>query len=239
MITKSKDPKNYGETKAEFAANVTHELKTPLTSIIGFIELLKKSGEKSKETREYFYDVIDSEAQRLLHLIDDILLLSQVENGQNNILTQKCNIKKELDVVLKTLIPIAKNKNIKIVSNIENDLMVNASSSRLQQLFSNLISNAIKYNTDNGSIFINACAKDSNIIIKIKDTGIGIDSNHINKIFDRFYRVNSSETNEIPGNGLGLSIVKDIVTLYNGSVSVNSKVGEGSEFVISFPDASN
>lgn len=241
MKAKSESPINAGNAKNDkFAANITHELKTPLTSIIGFIELLKKGGGKNKETREYFYDVIDSEAQRLLHLIDDMLLLSQVENGKNTPgLTQKCDVKKEINTVLKSLTPIAQNKNIKLSVNIEEGLAVVACDSRLQQLFSNLVSNAIKYNKPNGSIYINAYSKNGKTTISVKDTGIGIKPDYINKIFDRFYRINSADNDNIPGNGLGLSIVKDIVTLYGGNISVNSQIDKGSEFIVSFPDNNN
>ncbi len=229
---KDSSNKNY-----EFVANITHELKTPLTSIIGFIEFLKKDGAKNKKTREYFYDIIDSEAQRLLRLIDDFLLLSQIENSEYTKLSQKCYIKKEIETVLKTLLPIAKVKNIDIYIDMDEDLTLYASSIRLQQLFSNLINNAIKYNVNNGKIFIKAYTEEKYVRINIKDTGIGIDREHINKIFDRFYRVNTENTSEIPGNGLGLSIVKDIVALYGGNIKINSEVGKGSEFIISFPQS--
>lgn len=225
MVTDSKD---------EFAANITHELKTPLTSIIGFIELLKKDGGKNKETHDYFCDIIDSEAQRLLHLIDDMLLLSQVENLSESNLSQKCNVSKEIERSVKHLIHLAKNKNIKVNMDLGDNLFVAVSSTRLQQLFSNIIGNAIKYNVENGQIFIKSYLENDKVITKIKDTGIGIESEHIDKIFNRFYRVKTDLTSEIPGNGLGLSIVKDIVTLYGGNIQVKSETGKGSEFIIIF-----
>jgi Signal transduction histidine kinase len=229
--------KSFSKENYEFVSNMVHELKTPLTSILGFIEFLKKDSEKDKQTREYFYDIIDSEAQRLLRLIDDFLVLAQIETSEYVKLPQKCNIKKELDTVLKILLPSAKLKNIDFYIDIDKNLYIYASSLRLQQLFSNLVNNAIKYNVSGGKISIHAYSDKSNIIVSVKDTGIGIEPENIDKIFDRFYRVNTEETSEIPGNGLGLSIVKDIVALYNGTIKINSKVGQGSEFIVSFPCA--
>lgn len=229
----------------EFATNITHELKTPLTSIIGFIELLKKGGGKDQKTRDYCYDVIDSEAQRLLHLIDDVLLLSQLGNLAKSPLTQRCSIKKEIQTCMKHLLPLAEQKNIDITENIDDDLFVTASSTRLQQLFSNIIGNAVKYNVPGGKIFVDShLQQDSKdgakkVMTKIRDTGIGIAPEHIDKIFNRFYRVKNQKTEKISGNGLGLSIVKDIVTLYGGDIQVHSKLGEGSEFTISFDFAAN
>lgn len=240
MVKNSKNTADNYNKKDEFAANITHELKTPLTSIIGFIELLKKDGGKSKKTRDYFYNIIDSEAQRLLHLIDDMLLLSQVENlADDKLLTQKCDIKKEIERSIKHLMDLTKNKNIQIHTNIGDNLFISAPSTRIQQLFSNLIGNAIKYNVENGQIFIKSFLEDNKVITKIRDTGIGIESEHINKIFNRFYRVKTNMTSEISGNGLGLSIVKDIVTLYDGDIQVKSEIGQGSEFTISFKSVGN
>ncbi len=233
MMVDSKEKKHKKDNG--LTANITHELKTPLTSIIGFIELLKKSGEKDKDTREYFYDIIDSEAQRLLQLIDDVLLMSQVENYEASGLIHECDIKKEVTTVLRSIVPLAMKKNIQIHELLDDNLKINASSTHIQQLFSNLISNAIKYNVVNGEIFIKAYREDSSVVISIKDTGIGINSKYIDKVFDRFYRVNAESNGDIPGNGLGLSIVKDIVTLYNGNIKLRSQPGKGSEFIVSFP----
>ncbi len=218
----------------EFASNVTHELKTPLTSIIGFMELLKEK-DRDEETRKYFYDIIYNEAQRLFSLIDDMLLLAQVENMNESALTQKCDIKSEIKESLSYLEILAKKRNITIEVNTENKLIIEASKVRIQQLLSNIIGNAIKYNIDNGKIFINAYRNRNKIIISIKDTGVGIAPENIDKIFERFYRSDTSRAAGTPGTGLGLAIVKDIITLYNGDIQVNSDIGKGSEFIITFP----
>lgn len=238
MITDSGNTTNSSKENYEFVTNITHELKTPLTSIIGFIEFLKKDDSKNKKTREYFYDIIDSEAQRLLNLIDNVLLLSQIENNKTDKILQDCNVEKELNTILRTLSPLAKSKRIELRVNLRKKLKIKACSTRLQQLFSNLVSNAIKYNVPGGKIFIDAFLDKNFVTITVKDTGIGIEPEHINKIFDRFYRVSTENTSNIPGNGLGLSIVKDIVTMYGGTIKINSEVGQGSEFIVCFPVSS-
>lgn len=222
------------KTRDEFASNVTHELKTPLTSIIGYIELLS-SEERDAETRKYFYDIIYSESQKLFTLIDDMLLLSQVENMNDSSISQKCNVKKESLETIKNLAPLAEKRNIKIELSADSNLTVGISDIRMQQLFSNIIGNAIKYNVDNGNIYINIYKERKNVIISIKDTGIGINPQNIDKIFERFYRSDVSRASGIPGTGLGLAIVKDIVKLYNGDIQVKSEQNKGSEFIVTFP----
>lgn len=236
FLTNSTEVAYLRKMRNEFAANVTHELKTPLTSIIGFLELLK-GAERDEETRKYFYDIIDSETQRLLHLVDDMLLLSQVESMKDSVFAKKCDIHSEIEEAITHLLPLAQKRNIKIEVKVDSDLFVSASSIRLQQLFSNIIGNAIKYNIDNGEIVVKAYRDKNNVVIRIKDTGIGINPDHLDKIFERFYRSDTSRASEIQGNGLGLTIVKDVVNLYNGEIQVNSKLNQGSEFIISFPFA--
>ena len=234
LLTDRTEISRLQKMRDEVAANVTHELKTPLTSIVGFIELLK-NGDHDEDTRKYFYNVIDSEAQRLFRLIDDMLLLSQIENMNNSVFTQKCDIRKEIEESLKHLIPLAKKNNISINFDSNDEIFIEASSIRLQQLFSNIIGNAIKYNFPNGKIDI-ILYKDKDLVItEIKDTGIGIAPEHIEKIFERFFRSDKSRASEIPGTGLGLAISKDIVSMYGGEISVDSQVGKGSKFTISFP----
>ena len=209
------------QLRSEFVANVTHELKTPLTSIRGFIELLK-SGDRDEETRQYFYDVLDIEAERLHHLIDDMLVLSQIENAKDDVQTVPCNLNQEIETVLRRAKPIAEKNGIVLRLEAEEAFLVASSPTRLQQLFGNLVENAIKYNKPQGRV-------------KVKDTGIGIPQEHLPRLFERFYRVDSSRSREIGGTGLGLSIVKHLAGLYHGDVSVESVVGEGSVFTVRLP----
>ena len=130
---------------------------------------------------------------------------------------------------------MAEKRNIKIELSADSNLTVGISDIRMQQLFSNIIGNAIKYNVDNGNIYINIYKERKNVIISIKDTGIGINPQNIDKIFERFYRSDVSRASGIPGTGLGLAIVKDIVKLYNGDIQVKSEQNKGSEFIVTFP----
>lgn len=222
------------QMRSEFVANVTHELKTPLTSIRGFIELLK-DGERDEETRRYFYDVLDIEAERLHHLIDDLLVLSQIENTREDPTLTRCNLQEELKATVERLAPVAEKNGIAIELDAAVPLYVLSSSTRLQQLFYNLIENAIKYNVKDGRVYIRAVSQRKMALVQVRDTGIGIPPEHLNRIFERFYRVDASRSKAIGGTGLGLSIVKHLVSLYNGDISVESTVGVGTAFTVRLP----
>lgn len=222
------------QLRSEFVANVTHELKTPLTSIRGFIELLK-SGDRDEETRRYFYEVLDIEAERLHHLIDDMLVLSQIENAKEDAQTVPCNLNQEIETVLHRAEPIAGKNGITLELKAEETFQVASSPTRLQQLFGNLVENAIKYNKPQGKVTVTIQRQRNMALIKVQDTGIGIPVEHLPRLFERFYRVDSSRSREIGGTGLGLSIVKHLAGLYHGDVSVESVVGEGSVFTVRLP----
>lgn len=222
------------QLRSEFVANVTHELKTPLTSIRGFIELLK-SGDRDEETRRYFYEVLDIEAERLHHLIDDMLVLSQIENAREDVQTVPCSLTQELHTVFQRAEPIAGKNGITLELKADETYMVASSPTRLQQLFGNLVENAIKYNKPQGKVTVTIQRQRNMALVKVRDTGIGIPAEHLPRLFERFYRVDSSRSREIGGTGLGLSIVKHLAGLYHGDVSVESVVGEGSVFTVRLP----
>ena len=222
------------QMRSEFVANVTHELKTPLTSIRGSIELLKSS-DRDEETRRYFYDVLDIEAERLHHLIDDMLALSQIENAKEDPSIRRCNLKEELEKTAARLLPVAEKEGVSLEVDVDPAVFVDCSPTRLQQLFGNLMENAIKYNTPQGKVFVTGHRQRQMAVVKIKDTGIGIAPEHIPRLFERFYRVDASRSREIGGTGLGLSIVKHLAALYNGEVSVESTPGVGSTFTVRLP----
>ena len=222
------------QLRSEFVANVTHELKTPLTAIRGSIELLK-SADRDEETRRYFYDVLDIEAERLHHLIDDMLVLSQIENAKPDSTEQRCDVAQEIRETVARLYPIAEKANITLKVELKDGICVACSSSRLQQMLGNLIENAIKYNKPNGSVKITAEESRQMAVIRIQDTGIGIEEEHFNRLFERFYRVDTSRSRAIGGTGLGLSIVKHLAVLYGGEVSVESTPGIGTTFTVRLP----
>ena len=222
------------QLRSEFVANVTHELKTPLTSIRGFIELLK-SGDRDEETRRYFYEVLDIEAERLHHLIDDMLVLSQIENAKEDVETVPCDLTQEIQTVFQRVEPIAGKNGITLELKAEETCCVASSPTRLQQLFGNLVENAVKYNKPQGKVTVTVQRQRNMALVKVRDTGIGIPAEHLPRLFERFYRVDSSRSREIGGTGLGLSIVKHLAGLYHGDVSVESVVGEGSVFTVRLP----
>lgn len=223
--------------RSEFVANVTHELKTPLTSIRGSIELLK-STDRDEKTRRYFYDVLDIEAERLQHLIDDMLVLSQIENAKEDTSARPCSILQAVQNCVKRLSQVAEKNGISVQIQVDEALSVSCSPTRLEQLLGNLIENAIKYNIPDGRVDIIGARQKKTAVIRVRDTGIGISSEHFDRLFERFYRVDASRSKQIGGTGLGLSIVKHLAVLYGGEISVESQVGKGSVFTVRLPLAS-
>ena len=213
--------------RSQFVANVSHELKTPLTSIKGFTETLKYV--EDEETRKKFLDIIEKEADRLGRLINDILILSNIENlhkMENSNFSPKEVIENIIDIVRKQ----AEKSLIKIdfINDFNGEII--GSKDKFHQLALNLIENAIKYSNENGNVKIIITTNEGYFILKVIDDGIGIPKNDIPRIFERFYRVDKSRSTR--GTGLGLAIVKHIVKLFNGDIIVDSKVGVGSTFTV-------
>ncbi|WP_195989323.1 HAMP domain-containing sensor histidine kinase [Clostridium sp. D53t1_180928_C8] len=221
------DIKRLENMRSEFVANVSHELKTPLTSIKGFSETLRYVDDS--ETKNKFLNIIDKEAERLTNLINDILILSNIENlhkMENSNFSPKEVIENIIDIVRKQ----AEKSFIKIdfINDFNGEIV--GSKDKFHQLALNLIENAIKYSKENGHVKIIITTNDGYFILKVVDDGIGIPKNDIPRIFERFYRVDKSRSTR--GTGLGLAIVKHIVKLFNGDIIVNSKVGVGSTFTV-------
>jgi len=217
--------------RSQFVANVSHELKTPLTSIKGFAETLKFV--KDDETREKFLDIIDKEAERLSRLINDILVLSKIES--NLILDidefePGLVIEEVLNIVRKTAI----NKNIKLEFKNDNKEHILGDKDKFYQLGLNLIENAIKYSKDtSGTVEVSSYSEVGYYCLIVKDNGLGIPKEDISRIFERFYRVDKSRKKG--GTGLGLAIVKHIVKIFNGEITVKSELGEGTIFKVKIP----
>ncbi|MCX7842173.1 MAG: cell wall metabolism sensor histidine kinase WalK [Clostridia bacterium] len=223
------------QIRTEFVSNVTHELKTPLTSIRGFIETLRSGAIDDREVAERFLEIIDIEAERLYVLINDILQLSEIESKQKDTNISTYSLKPIIEEIFSILQGTADKKGIKLSCNIDESLKIIANKNRVKQMVINLVDNAIKYNVDNGRVDVLAYKAEGKIVISVKDTGIGIPAVHLPRIFERFYRVDKGRSRNMGGTGLGLSIVKHIVNLYNGDVKVNSEPGIGTEFIISLP----
>ena len=212
--------------RSQFVANVSHELKTPLTSIKGFAETLRMV--EDEETRTKFLDIIDKEVDRLGRLINDTLVLSKLESDTQN--EEEFLPNNIIEDVIIAVEEMAKNKNTKIIEHCTNNELLLGDVDKFQQLIINLVENAIKYSGENSTVIINSYSENGEYVLSVKDNGIGIPEEDIPRIFERFYRVDKSRKGE--GTGLGLAIVKHIVNLFNGKIEVKSKLGEGTEFII-------
>ncbi|WP_270941836.1 HAMP domain-containing sensor histidine kinase [Romboutsia lituseburensis] len=221
--------------RSDFVANVSHELKTPLTSISGFVETLKLNEDIDPQTRNRFLGIIESESNRLKRLIEDILLLSFIENQENS-LVDSVNIYEVFIEIFDMTSYIAKSKNIKLTYEFS-DKSIKVCSNRdyIKQIFLNLIDNAIKYTPENKEVHVHVSSLNGNICISVKDTGVGIPEEDIERIFERFYRVDKARSRDVGGTGLGLAIIKHIVKSLGGNISVKSELGKGSEFIVIIP----
>ncbi|AJG97863.1 PAS domain-containing sensor histidine kinase [Clostridium beijerinckii] len=217
--------------RSQFVANVSHELKTPLTSIKGFAETLKFV--KDDETREKFLDIIDKEAERLSRLINDILVLSNIESNlavDMHEFEPGSVIEEVINIMRKTAI----NKNIKLEFKDNSNEKIFGDRDKFHQLALNLIENAIKYSKDtSGKVEVLSYNEDKYYCLRVKDNGIGIPKEDISRIFERFYRVDKSRKKG--GTGLGLAIVKHIVKIFNGEIYVKSELGVGTCFEVKIP----
>lgn len=224
------------QIRTEFVSNVTHELKTPLTSIRGFVETLKNGAIEDTTVAVKFLDIIDIEAERLYMLINDTLQLSEIEAMRKDDSVMKIDLIQIIDEVVLILKSSADKKNIalEVLAN-SAEVPVIANRNRIKQMLINLIDNAIKYNVENGKIYIKSEKANGNTVISVKDTGIGIPEKHHSRIFERFYRVDKGRSRNMGGTGLGLSIVKHIVNLYSGDINIISEPGKGTEFIVKLP----
>lgn len=221
--------------RKEFVANVSHELKTPITSIKGFVETLKMTDNLDDDTKNRFLTIIENEATRLTRLIDDILLLSTIENKTKK-KVEKVDLFEVFEEVHEVVNYIAKKKNIKVKYEFENeDIDLWEYSGYIRQILLNIISNAIKYTGENGNVNIKQYIKAEKVFIEVKDNGIGIPQEDIDRIFERFYRVDKARSRSVGGTGLGLAITKHMVKALNGNIKVESELGVGSKFIVELP----
>ncbi len=225
--------RNAEKIRSEFTANVTHELKTPLTSIMGYAELIEMGMAKEEEVK-IFAKTIREDANKLFMIIDDIIILSKYDDPTSIKMEKELfNIKKLVDELSNAMENVAMFKKIKIYTNLE-DMEVFADKKKIKDLINNLISNAIKYNVENGRININLYRKNNNCVFEVEDTGIGIKKSHINRIFERFYVVDKARGKKA-GTGLGLAIVKHVAIVHDGTIEVKSEKNKGSKFIFTFP----
>lgn len=225
--------KKLEQMRKDFVANVSHELKTPVTSIKGFTETLLDGAMDNKETLEAFLSIILKESDRLQTLIQDLLDLSKIEQQGFELAIQEFDLRVLLEEVITMLNGKAEAKEIQIelISKLEN-VLIQGDVNRLKQVFINLIANAITYTPSGGIVKVILLEHRETVRIHVKDSGVGIDKEEIPRIFERFYRVDRARSRNSGGTGLGLAIVKHLVEAHRGMINVRSDVGEGSEFII-------
>ena len=221
--------------RSDFVANVTHELKTPLTSISGFVETLRINDNIDISTRNRFLGIIETESDRLKRLIDDILLLSFIENKEQES-SEDVDIYSVFKEVYELTYTSAKVKDIDIEYNFEHEnMIIKSNRDYIKQIFLNLVDNAIKYTPNGGIVTTKVRYDDNYIIIKVIDNGIGISKEDKTRIFERFYRVDKARSRDVGGTGLGLAIVKHIVKSLHGTIDVESELNIGTKFIVKIP----
>lgn len=223
--------KTLEQMRKDFVANVSHELKTPITSIKGFTETLLDGAKEDSNTLEMFLDIILKESNRIQVLVSELLELSKIEQA-NHFKMVKVNLPQKVFNSVEVVHPLAEKKNIKFNLQLEKNLFVLAEPSKLKQVIINLLSNAINYSPENAEITVKVYLKSGECIVEIIDQGIGIAPEETTRIFERFYRVDKARSRDSGGTGLGLAIVKHIIEVFNGEIDVESELGKGSTFRI-------
>lgn len=221
--------------RREFVANVSHELKTPITSIKGFAETLIEGAKNDEQSLDMFLNIILKESNRIESLVTDLLDLSHIEQ-QKELEINYMNLSELAINIIDNLQTQAQNKRIKIQSEIEKDVIIEANENKIAQVITNLLSNAINYSSEDNKVIVRVYRNDNKVYLEIQDYGIGISETDQKRIFERFYRVDKARSRDSGGTGLGLSITKHIVEAHNGRIDVKSEPGKGSIFKVLFND---
>jgi two-component system phosphate regulon sensor histidine kinase PhoR len=236
-VTQSKEAE---KARDQFLYHVTHELRTPLTNIRAYAETLSQGVIDDEQTVRECYNVIMGETQRLNRLVEDILNVSQLEIGSARINVGQVYLDQLLRKVVQDMQANADGKNIELLLNLPAKMpTLRGDKERLTVVFTNLIGNAIKYTPEGGQTEVRCVAENGRVRISVTDTGIGIDPSDQDRIFDKFYRVDSEQVAAIPGTGLGLAIAKETVRLHGGTLGVESTPGSGSTFTVILPATTN
>jgi two-component system phosphate regulon sensor histidine kinase PhoR len=229
--------KKLEKIREDFVANVTHEIKTPLTAIIGFIETLEQGAIKEEATAKKFLHIISENAHRLGRLVDDLLILSSIELGEMTLRFESISIANVIESVLPMFETKATEKSLTVDKWISPGLsFIWADRDKMAQILVNILDNAVKFTPSGGKISISAVQDDSGfVVVKVTDTGTGIQKSEIPRLGERFYRADKTRSREMGGTGLGLSIVKHLMKAHNGSIDIESQVGKGTTVSLAFP----
>ena len=229
------DIKRLENMRKEFVANVSHELKTPLTSIQGFIETLREGALADTQKSGEFLAMMQEDSERLTRLIHDLLELSRIESQEIPLRARDLDLKTQADKAAAALAGQASARSITVENRIPAGCRVWADPDRLRQIFLNLMDNAVKFNKPGGSIVLSAVPESPGVRVSVEDSGTGIPEKAIPRVFERFFRVDKARSRELGGTGLGLSIVKHLVEAHGGTVSCRSQYGQGSVFSFTLP----
>ena len=221
------------DLRSDFVANVSHELKTPLTSIKGFLEVIETSAKDDPQMQKKSIKIMQTQANKMQILIDDLLMLNRIEQQEHIKLRDRVSINEVLKEVISNYTTLANEKNINVkFINSKKDFIVKGDKEKLIVLFKNIFDNAIKYSLPNTEISFEVNSKNGKVLIVIQDQGIGIPKKDILRITERFYRSDNGKKLKIEGTGIGLSIVKHIINQHEGELRISSMEGKGSEFII-------
>jgi two-component system, OmpR family, phosphate regulon sensor histidine kinase PhoR len=228
--------KKLEKIRVDFVANVTHEIRTPLTAIIGYLETIEAGTINNVDETKRFVDISLKQAQRLNRLVEDLLVISKVELGELDFRFEEISLCNALDGVIPLVESKVKFKNITIHNKVpENDVAIRADRDRLTQILVNVLDNAVKFTPEDGSVFIDSGQKDNYTVLTITDTGIGIPKEEAQRLGERFYRVDRSRSRDLGGTGLGLSIVKHLMLAHGGRMEIESQLGRGTKVSLFFP----
>jgi len=228
--------KHLEKMRVDFVANVSHEIKTPLTNIIGFVETLEEGGIDDPETGRRFLRTIRDNALRLNRLVNDLLALSDIELGESRLHTEDIDPKEVVEGVLAMAENRLEEKRLRLVRNLPDEtLRFRADRDRLSQILINIVDNAVKFTPEGGTITVEIFRAEGEMVIRITDTGIGIPKGEIPKLGQRFYRVDKARSRQLGGTGLGLSIVKHLVEAHRGRMLIESDPGQGTSVSLHFP----
>jgi two-component system phosphate regulon sensor histidine kinase PhoR len=222
--------------RRDFVANVSHELRTPLAAIRGYAETLLGGALEDTNNNRRFVEIIQAQAIRLNNIATDLLTLSDLESGRRDADPGPVSVEDAVNTALLTVETEARIRGVNVIRGEVCNALVTGHAIRLEQALVNLLDNAVKFNKRGGEVRIDAAQEnDGRIVISVSDTGAGIPSSDVSRIFERFYRVDRARSREVGGTGLGLSIVKHVVERMDGAISVESRLGQGSTFTVSFP----
>jgi two-component system phosphate regulon sensor histidine kinase PhoR len=228
--------KKLEKIRIDFVANVTHEIRTPLTAIIGYLETIKDGAINNIEETKRFVDIILKQAERLNRLVEDLLTISSVELDEIKLNFESVSLNTAITNVISLVEARAKTKNLSIHNNVRENLApIQADKDKLTQIFVNVLDNAVKFTPDGGEIVITADESESYAVISVTDTGIGVPKDEIQRLGERFYRVDRSRSRDLGGTGLGLSIVKHLMIAHGGKMEIESQLGRGTKVSLFFP----